>query len=364
MLDIADLRRAGYRLSQIDPFRRRAAGSPRILVIGVCQGAAIARAMRFLVPGAEVAFVSSFKAARLFSRMRDLLAEADRYDHVFANIYLPAFRDGGTIEDLRAHPRAVLIPTIVFSAFHPDLVNVGRQDPLRLSGYISGPMGHAHSGLALFGYRAGLAPEQTLRLYAEPVYRRLGYFDGWGASVAHLRFLGRQAGYDLDPLLVRWARRGCFMHANNHIKMHVAADLARGLLDRAGIPYGACDLDAYLPDDLGAFGSWPVYPEIGAFYGVPGSVLFLKAETPRTGPARTMTRPTFVAKSYAAYARQPSDKLVCGVVDGWLADRAVSAFLHDAAGAAPRSAGGREHDPAGAAPAARLNAATGRAIPA
>ncbi|WP_375456578.1 WcbI family polysaccharide biosynthesis putative acetyltransferase [uncultured Methylobacterium sp.] len=336
MFDIADLRRARYRLSQLAAFRRQPAGSPRILVIGVCQGAAIARAMRFLVPEAEVTFVSSFKAARRFPRMRDLLAEADRHDRVFSNIYLPPFRDGGTIEALRAHPRAMLIPTIVFSAFHPDLVNLGRQDASRLAQFVSGPMGHAHSGLALFGYHAGLAPAQVLRLFSEPVYRRLGYLDGWAASVAHLRSLGEQAGYDLDPLLVRWARRGCFMHANNHIKMHVAADLARGLLDRAGIAYGACDLDAYLPDDLGAFGSWPVYPEIGTFYGVPGSALFLKAATPRTGPARTMTLPVFIAKSYESYARRRPETLVCRTVDAWLADRDVSSFLRAAAGDALR----------------------------
>ena len=336
MLDIANLHRLRYRLSQVDPFRRRNVGSPRILLIGVCQGAAIARAMRFLVPEAEIRFISAFKAGRLFPRMRDLLAEADRHDHVFSNIYLPSFKDGGDIETLRAYPRAVLIPTIVFSAFHPDLVNVGVQDAAQLTGFISGPMGHAHSGLALFGYRAGLAPQQTLRLYTEEVYRRLGYFEGWEASVAQLRFLGRQAGYDLDTLLVRWARRGCFMHANNHIKMHVAADLARGLLDKAGIAYGACDLDAYLPDDLGGFGCWPVYPEIAAFYGVPGSALFLKAATPRTGPAHTMTLPTFIARSYAAYARHPLEKLVCRSVDAWLADREISALLREVANASTR----------------------------
>lgn len=333
MLDIADLHRLRYRLSQINLFQRRISGTPRILVIGVCQGAAIARAMRFLVPEGEIRFISAFKAKRLFPRMNDLLIEANRYDHVFSNIYLPSFKDGGDIETLRAFRRTVLIPTIVFSAFHPDLVNVGVQDVTQLTGFISGPMGHAHSGLALFGYRAGFTPEQTLRLYTEAVYRRLGYFEGWEASVAHLRFLGRQAGYDLDTLLVRWARRGCFMHANNHIKMYVAADLARGLLDKAGVTHGACDLDAYLPDDLGGFGCWPVYPEIAAFYGVPGSELFLKAQTPRTGPAHTMTLPTFIARSYVAYARHPLEKLVCCPVDAWLTDREISAFLREVANA-------------------------------
>lgn len=330
---LAELDGYRHRWLKIGPLRQRSTGSPRILVIGVCQGAAISRAIRFLVPEAEVTFISSFKVRRIFPRMRDLLAEADQYDHVFSNIYLPSFRDGGNIETLRAHPRAVLIPTIVFSAFHPDLVNIGVLDSAKLTGFISGPMGHAHSALALFGYRAGLTPEQTLRLYAEPVYQRLGYFAGWEASVAHLRFLGRQANYDLDSLLVRWARRGCFMHADNHIKMHVAADLARGLLEKAGIRYDTCDLDAYLPDDLGAFGCWPVYPEIGAFYGVPGSALFLKAQTPRTGPAKTMTLSTFVTKSFASFSKHPPERLACSKVQKWLNDPETYANLRSFASA-------------------------------
>ncbi|WP_375463775.1 hypothetical protein [uncultured Methylobacterium sp.] len=51
---------------------------------------------------------------------------------------------------------------------------------------------------------------------------------------------------------------------------------------------------------------------------------------------RTMTLPTFVAESHDAYARQPPEKLVCRSVDAWLADRKLSAFLRDAAGAQPR----------------------------
>ena len=357
--DIDTVRRASLHLARRVRTARRAPGSPRILVVGVCQGAAIARAMRFLIPEADVTFVSAFKAAREFPRIRDLLAEAGRHDAVFSNIYLPPFRDGGTIETLRAHPRTVLIPTILFSAFHPDLVHVGVQDAARLGGLTHGPMGHAHSALALFGFRAGLAPEQTERLFARPVYERLGYLDGWAASVAHLRMLGGQAGYDLDGLVARWARRGCFMHSVNHIKMHVAADLARGLLDKAGFAYGDCDLDAYLPDDLGGFGSWPVYPEIAEHYGVPGSALFLKAATPRTGPARTMTRREVIAKSFDAYARCPRESLTCERVEAWLADGETAAFLRDAAGpvaVSPRTAGAPASMPA-ARPMAGLSAA-------
>lgn len=331
MLGLDILRRVRYRASQIG---RRRTGSPRIFVIGVCQAGSIAKAMRFLLPHAQVDFASAFTAAKRFPKVSDLVAHADRYDAVFTSHYLP-IKGGGAIEALLARPNVRLIPTIVFGAYHPDSVYVGVQDAATLRGLVSGPMGASHSAVTLFAYLAGLSQEQALRLFSGPVFERLGYFDFWTQSVATLREAGGQAGYDLDTLLTRWARRGCFMHSINHPKLHVVADLARGLLTRAGIPYEDCDLDAYLPDDLAGQGSWPVYPEIAEYYGVPGSALFFKAETPRTGPARTMNRLSFIAEAYANYDRRRREDLVCQRVQAWRDDPATVEFLREAAGRGP-----------------------------
>ncbi|MDP4024824.1 WcbI family polysaccharide biosynthesis putative acetyltransferase [Methylobacterium sp. NEAU 140] len=343
MFSLETLWRAQYRLSQIG---KRRTGSPRVLVIGVCQAGSIARVMRYLLPDAQVDFVSAFGAAKRFPRMADLIAHADRYDAVFTSIWLPKFKDGGTILDLRARPNVRAIPTIVFAAYHPDLVHVGVQDSVSLHGFISGPMGHSHSAVTLFAYLAGFSQEQALRLFSEPVFERLGYFDFWNESVTALRGLGVQADYDLDTHLTRWARRGCFMHSINHTKLYVVSDLARGLLTRAGIAYDACDLDAFVPDDLGGMGSWPVYPEIAGHYGIPGSALFFKAETPRSGPARTMTRAAYVAATYAYYDKRPREVLVNARVQTWRDDPVTVEFLREAAGRALSAA-----RPAGRAPA-------------
>jgi hypothetical protein len=122
------------------------------------------------------------------------------------------------------------------------------------------------------------------------------------------------------------------MHSINHTKLYVVADLARGLLTRAGVPFEECDLDAFLPDDLGGQGSWPVYPEIAQHYGIPGSALFFKAETRRSGPARTMSRAEFVAASYANYDRRARHLLVSQRVQGWRDDAPTVEFLREAAG--------------------------------
>ncbi len=323
------LLRAQYRLRQVGRERK---GSPRILVIGVCQGGAVARVMRYLLPEARIDFVSAFTAARRHRRLADLIGTTDRYDKVFTNVYLPPFRDDGTITDLAARPNVRIIPTLMFPAYHPDLVHVGKLDAATLGGLVSGPMGHSHSAVTLYAYLAGFSEAQALRLFTEAVFERLGYFEFWTGSVAAQRQLGRDAGFDLDAALTRWPRRGCFMHSINHPKLYVVADIARGLLAQSGIAFEECDLDAFMPDDLGSMGSWPVYPEIAQHYGVQGSALFFKAETPRSGPARTMTRAAFVKAAYAYYANRPREALVNARVGGWQADEATVDFFRSAAG--------------------------------
>lgn len=306
-------------------------GSPRVLVFGNCQAERVARAMAFLLPGAEVTYLSAFTVLKRFPRMADLVAEGRRYDVVFSSPFMPAFQGGGDLAAFRDALPLRLIPIIVFAAFHPDQVMVGRlRDPLG-AGLVVGPLGHAHSALALFGFLEGLPTEATRRLFTGATYRRLGYLDGFDDSVVALRDLGREAGYDLDRDLARWMRRGCFMHCDNHPKIHVLADLARGLLKAEGLPYGDCDLDAYLPDDMQGAGSWPVYPEVAEHYGVSGSALFLKAATRATGPARTMTLTSFLDATYARYARTERRDLVNARVEAWREDEAVRGALREAA---------------------------------
>lgn len=322
------------RAAHSGPFGRRAAtraGSPRILVVGVCQGAAVARAMRYLLPEAEVTTISAFHLRRRFRRLADLVAEAGRHDVVFANTYLPAFPDGGAGE-FHAAAAVKLLPTVVFSAFHPDQVRVGDLADPNLKGLLTGPMGHSHSALALFGYLEGLSVDATERLFRGEVYAGLGYLDGWDGSVLGQRTLGQEVGWDLDAEIRRWALRGCFMHCDNHPKMHVLSDLARLALRRAGIPFTDCDLDSYLPDDQGEIGCWPVYPEIAEYYGVPGSALFLSPRSRRLGPARTMTRRRFLDGAFAGYRSTPSSQLVCERVAGWRADPETRGYLRQAAG--------------------------------
>lgn len=301
-------------------------------MIGNCQAEAAASVMRLLCPGAEVTFETVHGIARRHRTMAGLAAAYAGHDVVFANRLSPAFApfpDGG-FEVLQAETRLVPIPVVIFPAFHPDLVFVGDVvDPGRA---VRTPVGRQNSAIALAAFRAGFAPEEAVRLFGRETYRRLGYLDAWEPSMAGLLALGHEAGYDLAADAARWARRGAFMHSVEHPRLSVIADVARALLRRAGL--GVLDLDPadYLPDELLAAGMWPVYPEIGERYGVPGATTFLARPARRGAPPRPMGLEAFVAGSYAAYAGRSPAALACPRVEGWLADAALRADLARLAG--------------------------------
>ena len=296
---------------------RGRAGAGRIHVIGNCQGQAVAHALRMLLPERDIAFTSVFGIAGRYRRMADLVAATQDAEAVFATAFAAPFRDGGGFEDLRAGTRLHVVPTIVFAAFHPDAIYVGERAE---EAPLMGPMGGHHSALALYGYLEGFGPGRTERLFRAEAFRRLGYLDSWDASVATLLERGRHAGFPLEEAVLRWTRRGAFMHGINHPKMFVSADLARGLLRRAGIAFEEIDLDGFLPDDVIRSGTWPVYPAVGVHYGVPASELFLKAPTRKTGPARTMTLRQFVEASHASYDTRARSALRSVRVEGWRQD--------------------------------------------
>ena len=302
-------------------------------MLGTCQGAAVAQALPLLLPRSEVVYYTLRGITKRFPRVSDLLRDFDSYDVVFANQFATAFRDGGDFEALRGHSRVVQIPNLVFSAFHPDVVYVGDVQEMDGRGLVRSATGPYNSALTLFGFLEGLSVDATARLFTPDVFRRLGYLDQWDDSAATLLSLGCDASYDLSESLVRWARRGAFMHTINHPKMYVTSDLARGLLAKAGIPFADCDLDSYLVDDFVHQGTWPIYEPIAELFGVKGSYVFLKRGPKPGGPPVTIDLRAFIAGSFASYRRRDITRLAhaCARVAAWRADGAIRTGLKEAA---------------------------------
>lgn len=329
MLNLPAGRDLVERLGLRMPHRRAPSGSPRIAVLGNCQASAIGRAMRLLCPGAEVRFVSAGTLGRNRLRPDQLVMDLSGFDVVFAQRITSRHLGPEHYAALAERGKGFRpVPAFVFAAFHPDLVYVGGPGT-RNPAFVDSPVGHYHSALALYGYLAGLTADETIRLFRREVYEHLGYLDLWGYAQETLVALGRDAGMDLEGAVVRWARRGCFMHSVNHPKMFVLVDIAKMLLEAAGLPFRDDDLESLLIDDLSLKGMWPVYDPVARHYGVPGSMMFQAQalDSRSRKPGQVFTLADFVAGSFERYRALPRSALASDRVETWLtSDQLGAAF--------------------------------------
>ncbi|MFM8333447.1 MAG: WcbI family polysaccharide biosynthesis putative acetyltransferase, partial [Candidatus Methylumidiphilus sp.] len=226
----------------------------KILLLGNCQAAGLAKLMQMMADG--VAASALELTAQNMARLRggDLApaALAAAHDLILLHPNAETARLFAACGGVRAKVRQ--IPSVSFSAFHPDLVYVSR----RTGGHAVGPLGEYQSSIAFYGWRHGLDVAQTLDLFAEDVFARLGFFDHWQSSVDFLERMATATGVPLSDFLERWSSHGCWMHSVNHPKLFVLADVARAVLAQEGIAAlpGVEDL---LHDDLADGPVWPVY---------------------------------------------------------------------------------------------------------
>jgi hypothetical protein len=299
----------------------------RIAVLGNCQSLDVAYAMKLLKIDATVEQFPIQTKAKITGKM--LLSALRTYDHVFLQDFGPEFVRGASSDLVCSElPHATRYPTLLFAAYHPDSIFI--QAGSKRDAFLSGPIGQHHSALALFAYRAGLSPEAAFRLFDPEVFDALGYFDLWAPSSAELLQNAKSYGLDLETDFMRWTRRGCFMYSVNHPKPHVSFDLARRLLDKAGIPSEPIDFDNYTLDDLVRDTVFPVYPAIAEHYGTAGSYVF-KAPEPFPGGMNIggfCDLTGFVQQSYRVYARHKPG-LANERVQGWLQNAEICSLLNE-----------------------------------
>ena len=317
------------------PWRARAADDegrtgPRIAVIGNCQARGVAQAMRLMAPSSPVRFIQMAWMKRDHGHLDGLAATLAGYDHVFTQLFPAGLIPGGDSSALHARePRLVFFPTVVFPAFHPDMVYVGDLADLATQKLVPSPMGQYHSAIALAGFRAGLSPEQTRTLFREDVFARLGYLDAWDPCVRELLSAAAGVGFGLEREVTLWARRGSFMHVINHPKGFVIGDIARRLLGQSGLKAEPVEVEDYLGDELARDVVWPIYPPVADVYGLTGSYLFKTKPRPGAFP-HLYDLPEFLARSHAIYAKRDPASLGCTRVEAWLATPEIAALFADA----------------------------------
>ncbi len=251
------------------PRQNRATSALKIAVIGNCQALAWARCIEAMT---REVFATGIELSRMIQSANWQEAQ---FSPVLSNndilLMHPHPYMGELIETKNNHARSKirLIPPIAFSAFHPDLVYVGKPG----GRFSEGPLGDYNSSLALYGWMRGMSVSQTLQLFTDEVYQKLGFYDYWNSSKDALLKIGKDLGLPLDILFDSWTRQGCFMHSINHPKQFVIADLARTVLNQLGISTtpGA---EQFIHDHFSDGPVWPVYPEIGRRLGIEGNYLF------------------------------------------------------------------------------------------
>jgi Polysaccharide biosynthesis enzyme WcbI len=319
---------------------RQPGAGPRIAVVANCQSFGLAYAMKLLNLDATVhRFPVLFKS---WTSVRTLARTLKLYDYVFFQPFGPGYVRGGSSEPIVEELNdAILLPTLIFTGFHPDQVYV--HDAAKAGPPINGPIGPYHSALAFFAYRAGLPVEAALRLFKREVFEIVGYFDVWNGATEALLDEGQRFALDFREDLLRWTRRGCFMYSSLHPKPFVFFDYARQLMRKAGIPMQMVNYDDYAVDDLVRGAVYPVYPEIAESYGIQGSYVFKGANFAfelRLG--RFWNLREFVTDCYRTYAKYQADELTNERVQNWFEDAEISGFLRDVAGVERR--GRSNHD--------------------
>lgn len=275
--------------------------------------------MRLLAPRSPVRYLSMGTLKREHGHLDTLARVLRGADHVFSQAFPEGLiPGGGSLRLKEIEPRLTLVPSIVFSAFHPDMVYAGAASDLAALKLAPSPLGQYHSAIVLTAHRLGLDATRATGLFREEVFARLAYLDWWEPAVRELTGAAEQAGFALDRELTRWARRGAFMHLMNHPKAFVVGDIAKRLLRESGIEPAPVEVEDYLADELVHDVVWPIYPPIAAQFGLPGSYLF-KAKA-RDGAFPVLyDLPGFVAASYALYDGMAPSDLHCPRVEAWLA---------------------------------------------
>lgn len=189
--------------------------------------------------------------------------------------------------------RIIRYPPVVFRAFHPDLFYVYRKSGHDLT-EITPPY---NSGICAWCYFKGIPAERTTSLFTREVFSALGYFSQWDVSVANLKAEHEKCGFDFRSFYLKVKRHGAFMHSINHPKPVALIELGKQIAMKLGAPQEILDEPIEIVDAL-AHINWPVYPEIGEYYGLRTAYRWMpdQPEAPPLGLA------DFIEKSYRAYA--------------------------------------------------------------
>lgn len=272
----------------------------RILVTSNCQTAGLAASLRYLMSDAtiEAKPMPWPDQPALEDRLVD--ESIARCDLWLTSRTSP--RIESRLADRRRNPpRIVIVPTIHFRAFHPDLVYVKSTRTGELTRY------HYNSAIVAWCYQNGIARDVAVRLFESEVFETLGYFSAWSSSVAESRQLFLGTCVDFDTFFLAAKREVPFMHSINHPTQRCMVALGRLVAASLGEDTSRFDWAARIPDSL-AHLAWPLYPPIAERFGTSGEYSWW-IDQKRISGVREFVE--FAYHDYESNGLDPSDLEIC-----------------------------------------------------
>ena len=272
----------------------------RIAVLGSCQASGFASCLKQVVPDAEI--VAFTVTMRKSAEIPEIARRLAGFDLVFTQPLQQTFFGPLRTDELKQTiPSLCLYPHIAFSGFHPDIRAFGHRGKP-----VPSPTWNLHSGIVLAAFADRIPEKRVPDLFNAYIFALLGYFDEYERARQFVIGKAKEVGYELEPHIVEWRKRGVFMHIVNHPKIEVLAQLAQLGAKQAGLS-GALAPPEGVPDRLARCQTWPVYPELARRLGVPGSLTFTGRKDVLFGrkATRTMEIDQVVAESYKSYAELP-----------------------------------------------------------
>ncbi len=274
-----------------------------IAILSNCQGETLAQLLKEMNPQINPSF---HLVSKIWTNELNLWELYRDNDLVIAQPFIrDSARDCGAPEILE---KTLIIPSIAYSAFHPDMTYAKGRTMDGQMETIYTPLAHYNSSLVCYAYKNNFSVEQAVALFNEDVFSRLGYLDKDNIAYGELKEECDRTDIDLMKYLPRWKKSGCFMYSFNHPMAFVIESLAMEVMRKINLPVLNKNPARYLDDPLRKMPVWPVYPGIRhegvydgdyAFRGITG-VIGLRE---------------FIEKSYEQYEKFQPQTIECLNVD-------------------------------------------------
>ena len=255
----------------------------RWVVIANCQAFGIANSIRSLAKDVEC---GPYDLWAYMARIREEPEYfRENYDFAIISDEAPQWHPFSA-EQMPPH---IVIPNLVFSAFHPDCCYVhvnGRP--------LEGVVGPYQSLIAVAAYYEKVPPDKSTLFFNDRVFEQAGYFDLWEAQRKRLVSDFGKSGIEIGSALRRLSHGRSFMFTINHPKIDLLFEISKAILQARG---ERMHEGSWPPPETLAATQWPIYPQVGQRLGLQGGYAFKPANE-----HKPIDLDAFLALSHSAFS--------------------------------------------------------------